>query len=176
MRTTLLSRFLTLTAILCISVLALLGCAPQGTLTPEIINTTAPPTATQESIPVVAENNSKDMIIFSFEEDGFAHLFAYIPNQMPLTRLTSGNWDNIAPSPEPGGKRIAFASNRSGFWDLYLMDLSTGEITQLTNTPEYESAPTWSPDGSFLAYETYIDDNLEIFVGPAKIHSTALSV
>lgn len=168
MRKTTLSRSFTLTAILCIIVLTLLGCAPQVTLTPETITTIASPTATQETIPIVAESNARDMIILSFEEDGFAHLFAYVPNHMPLTRITSGNQDDIAPSPEPGGNKIAFASNRSGYWDLYLMDLSTGEITQLTNTPEYESAPTWSPDGTFLAYETYTDDNLEIAVGPAE--------
>ena len=168
MRKTTLSRSFTLTAILCIIILPLLGCAPQITLTPETITTIASPTATQELTPVVAENNARDMVILSYEEDGFAHLFAYIPNQMPLTRLTFGNSDDIAPAPEPGGNRIAFASNRSGYWDLYLMDLSSGEITQLTNTPEYESAPTWSPDGSFLAYETYTGDNLEIAVGPAK--------
>jgi TolB protein len=168
MRKSLLSRSLTLTAILCLLGLALLGCAPQATLTPETINTIAPPTETREVIPIVAENNARDMIIFSFEEDGFAHLFAYVPNQVPLTRMTFGNWDDISPSPEPGGKRLAFASNRSGFWDLYLMDLSSGEISQLTDTPEYESAPSWSPDGSFLTYETYVDDNLEIAVGPAN--------
>jgi TolB protein len=168
MRKTILSRFLTLTAILCIITPALLGCTPQVTLTPEIVNTVAAPTETQEAIPATAENNARDLVILSYEEDGFAHLFAYIPNQMPLTRLTSGNWDDIDPSPEPGGKRLAFASNRSGFWDLYLMDLSSGEITQLTDTPGYESAPSWSPDGSFIAYETYTDDNLEIAVGPAS--------
>ncbi len=168
MRKTLLSRSLTLTAILSLIVLALLGCAPQATLTPEIINPTASPTATQAILPVAAEKTSQQVVILSYEEDGFAHLFAYIPNQMPLTRLTSGNWDDITPALEPGGKRIAFASNRSGNFDLYLMDLSTGEITQLTNTPDYESAPTWSPDGSYLAYEKYTSDNLDIMVGPAK--------
>jgi TolB protein len=165
---TILSRFFTLTAFLCLIVLLLLGCAPQVTLTPEIIAATASPTETQTSIPIAAESKARDMVILSYEEDGFAHLFAYIPGQMPLTRLTSGNWDDTSPSPEPGGKRIAFASNRGGNWDLYLLDLSTGELTPLTNTPEYESAPTWSPDGSYLAYEKYTNDNLDIFVGPAK--------
>ncbi len=108
------------------------------------------------------------MVIFSYEEDGYAHLFAYIPDQMPLTRLTSGDWDDITPCARARREKIAFASNRSGFWDLYLLDLSSGDVTQLTDTPEYEGAPTWSPDGSFMAFETYEDDNLKIVVGPAN--------
>ena len=109
-------------------------------------------------------------MIFSYEEDGYAHLFAYIPEKLPLTRLTSGDWDDITPSPSPDGEKIAFASNRSGFWDLYLLDLASGEITQLTDTPEYEGAPTWSPDGAFMAFESYVDENLEIVVGRQRIH------
>ena len=69
--------------------------------------------------------------------------------------------------PARTAKRSRFASNRSGFWDLYLLDLESGEVTQLTNTPEYEGAPTWSPDGTFMAFEAYEDENLNIVVGPA---------
>ena len=107
------------------------------------------------------------MVIFSYEEDGYAHLFTYIPDKMPLTRITSGDWDDITPAPSPDGEQIAFASNRSGFWDLYVLDLDRGDITQLTNTPDYEGAPSWSPDGSFMAFEVYENENLNIIVGPA---------
>lgn len=133
------------------------------TLAPE---NTSEPVATEEFVPVVPED-ARETIIFSYEEDGFAHLFAYIPNQLALTRLTDDNWDDISPAASPNGETIAFASNRSGFWDLYLLDLTSGEVTQLTDTPEYEGAPTWSPDGSFIAYEAYRDDNLDIVIGPA---------
>ena len=51
------------------------------------------------------------------------------------------------PPCSPDGTRLAFASNRDGDWDLYWMDLATGEVTQLTDTPEYDAAPSWSPDG-----------------------------
>ncbi len=105
--------------------------------------------------------------MFSFEEDGYSHLFAYIPDTLPLTRITSGDWNDIDPAPSPDGEKIAFASNRNGFWDLYLLEVSTGDVTQLTDTPEYEGSPTFSPDGSFIAFESYTNDNLEIVIGPA---------
>lgn len=159
-------HFTRLTLLLPILFLLIAGCVQpvSETPAPEIVDE---PTATEDFIPVVPAN-TRETILFSFEEDGYAHLFAYIPGQMPITRLTNGAWDDIAPAASPDGKQIAFASNRNGFWDLYLMDLSSGEVTQLTDTPEYEGAPTWSPDSTFLAYEAYRDDNLDIVIGPAN--------
>src|SRR5215216_4627179 len=160
------SRTSTLIAILSIIVLVILGCSPQATPTPEM-TVVAEPTSTEVEFVPVAPRNSQEMVIFSFEEDGYAHLFMYVPEKMPLTRITSGDWDDITPAASPDGEKIAFASNRSGFWDLYLLDLTSGDISQLTNTPDYEGAPTWSPDGAFMAFESYENENLNIVVGPA---------
>jgi len=160
-------HFPTLTAMLCFILLALFGCTPQVTGTPETTNVIqATASATQTFAPVVPKN-AQEVLIFSFEEDGYAHLFAYIPNKLALTRITSGSWDDITPAPSPDGEEIAFASNRNGYWDLYTMNLSTGETKQLTDTPDYEGSPTFSPDGSFIAFESYNGDNLDIVVGPA---------
>jgi len=159
-------RLPALITILSLIALSVLGCS-QGTAgTATQTTATIEPTLTEEFIPVVPKN-AEETVIFSFEEDGYAHLFAYIPVRLPLTRLTAGAWDDITPSASPDGEKIAFASNRNGFWDLYLLDLPSGDTSQLTNTPEYEGAPTWSPDESFIAFESYVDDNLEIVVGPA---------
>src|SRR5215212_3404167 len=121
------SRFSALITILCLILFALMSCTPQVTATPETTNTVeATVSATEELIPVVTKN-AEELIIFSLEEDGYAHLFAYIPNRLPRTRITAGDWDDITPAPSPDGKRIVFASNRNGFWDLYSLELSTGD-------------------------------------------------
>ena len=160
-----LTRFPTLIAMLCLIATMILGCTPQVTTTPETINTVAA-TATEEFVPVVPKNTD-EVVVFSFEEDGYAHLFAYVPSTLSRTRITSGTWDDISPAPSPDGEKIAFVSNRDEFWDLYLLDLSSGQITQLTDSPQYEGSPTFSPDGTFIAFESYNDDNLDIVVGPA---------
>lgn len=105
-------------------------------------------------------------VILALEEAGASHLFAYRPQEGPLTRLTHGVWDDITPQINPDGSGLAFASNRDGQWDLYWMDLSNGDLTRLTATPEYEANPTFSPDSRWLAYERYDDQGggLEIFI------------
>jgi len=105
--------------------------------------------------------SDRDYIILSMMEAGHSRLFAYHPMRMPLTRLTSGFWDDITPAISPDGSRLVFSSNRDGYWDIYLMDLSNGALTRLTETPDYDASPSWSPDGRYLAYETYTED-LEI--------------
>lgn len=103
-------------------------------------------------------------MILSLEESGYAHLFIYDPARGALTRLTSGNWDDVTPALSPDGKSIAFASNRDGYWDIFWLDLASGQVDQVTNTPEYDSSPTWSPDMAWIAYETYHDGHLEIAI------------
>ena len=127
-----LSRFPALIALFSLIGLAAFGCSQGITNVPEP-TLTIEPTATEEFIPIVAKN-AEEIVIFSFEEDGYAHLFAYIPDKLPLTRLTSGDWDDITPSAGPDGEKIAFASNRNGFWDLYLLALASNDITPVSYT------------------------------------------
>src|ERR1051325_10170549 len=163
-------RFSVLIILFSLRALILLSCSQQvATSTSAPIDSTSSASITETPAPIspTIPAGAQELVILSYEENGYAHLFVYIPDKLPLTRLTAGNWDDIMPAASPDGKRIAFASNRSGEWDLYTMDLSTAKVTQLTNTPQYEGAPSWSPDGSYIAYEAYIDDNLEIVVGSA---------
>lgn len=112
---------------------------------------------------ILTSSFQEGLIVLSLNEAGYNHLFAYQPTELPFTRLTSGPWDDITPALSPDGKWLAFASNRSGQWDLYLLDLQNGEINRLTDTQDYDAAPSWSPDGNLLAYETYNTD-LEIVI------------
>jgi len=104
------------------------------------------------------------VIILSLADGAYFHLFAYHPQYLPLLRLTDGEYDDIDPSISPDGTKIAFSSHRSGYWDLYTLDLLTGEISQLTSTPEYDGSPTWSPDSQWIAYESYTKGNLDIYL------------
>lgn len=122
------------------------------------VKPTLPPEAVQEGL------SKQGLILLSMADGEHYHLFAYHPQYLPVTRLTDGPWDDLQPSVSPDGSKVAFTSNRNGYWDLFLLELSTGKQTRLTDTPEYDGSPTWSPDGKFLAHETYTDTGTQIFI------------
>jgi Tol biopolymer transport system component len=59
----------------------------------------------------------------------------------------------VDPAWSPDGGRIAFASRRTGSFDIYVMKADgTGE-RRLTSGRQHDSHPTWSPDGTRIAFE-----------------------
>jgi Tol biopolymer transport system component len=54
----------------------------------------------------------------------------------------------------PSGRYIAFSGLEGGISDLYLYDLEKERVTQLTNDRYAAIQPTWSPDGSTIAFTT----------------------
>jgi TolB protein len=69
-----------------------------------------------------------------------------------VTQLTSDAGQDVMPKFSPDGHRVAFASSRSGNWDIYVMPATGGKAVQLTSDTATELHPTWSPDGTQLAF------------------------
>jgi TolB protein len=129
---------------------------------------------TLPSSDLIAYPNQFGTLILSLREGPEAHLFAYQPfledwsgegySGLPLTRLTSGPYQDINPDISQDGRKIAFSSNRNGPWDIFILDLETGEIQQFTDSAAFDGNPSWSPDGQWLVFESYQVDNLEILI------------
>jgi eukaryotic-like serine/threonine-protein kinase len=70
----------------------------------------------------------------------------------------SGSYQNIALSAD--GKRVAFDRNGQSGTDIWLTDLQRHITSRLT----FKSAnvPTWSPDGSIVAFASFADTGLDI--------------
>ncbi|MEJ2564066.1 MAG: hypothetical protein P8Z42_15500 [Anaerolineales bacterium] len=92
-----------------------------------------------------------------------------MPGDSNSVQLTGGPWDDRDPAVSPDGLSVAFTSRRNGYWDLYILDLQSGVIRQLSDTPGYEGNPTWSPDGHWLAFEAYYTDNFDIWIVPVDL-------
>ncbi|MDX1645880.1 MAG: amidohydrolase family protein [Longimicrobiales bacterium] len=67
------------------------------------------------------------------------------------TRLTSGMALDVQPRFSPDGTRVAFVSDRSGREQVWVLDLATGDTTQITEGRSADVlSPEWTPDGEYL--------------------------
>jgi len=70
----------------------------------------------------------------------------------------------------PDGNTLAYTglSDDSGDgigdnYDIYLMDLGSGDTQRLTTSPDQEDTPRWSPDGSVIAYQRVVEGRIQLF-------------
>jgi Tol biopolymer transport system component len=69
----------------------------------------------------------------------------------------------FAPSWSPDGKSIAFAGNSGGYYDIFVMDVATGAVTNLTNDQRFDGGPVYSPDGKSLVYSSEVGAYHKLF-------------
>ncbi len=85
----------------------------------------------------------------------------------PLTQKTSSC---VQPQWSPDGKWVAFLSDRSGVFDLYLINPNGGEATALTKMARNIQTFLWSPDSQHIAF-VMADDKLANQPSKTKIEA-----
>jgi len=71
----------------------------------------------------------------------------------PLQQLTLDPSEDFYADWSPDGQRIAIISDRSGTWNVWVID-SDGSNPQAFTSDHQATSPSWSPDGSIIAYAT----------------------
>lgn len=81
-------------------------------------------------------------------------IYAILPDGSSLRRLTVSPAIDREPAVSPDGRTLAFASDRNGTFQVYLMPLPGGVVRQLTRSTQGADQPAWSPDGKHLAFRS----------------------
>jgi Tol biopolymer transport system component len=81
----------------------------------------------------------------------------------PHALLEKGDFFELGPTWSPDGKRIALQSNRLGNPEILILDLESGQLTNLTSNPNVDANPAWSPDGTQVAFASDRSGNPEIW-------------
>ena len=64
----------------------------------------------------------------------------------------------------PDGKRIAFASVRSGLPGVWISSDDGTNLVQISNPKYVSGSPQWSPDGNKIVFDSHPGEHWEIFV------------
>jgi dipeptidyl aminopeptidase/acylaminoacyl peptidase len=100
-----------------------------------------------------------------FEGDENYNLYAVPTDRGPVRKLTDGSTDSSFPRWSPDGTKIAFLSNRNRDRDnVFLVDVATRDVRQLTHEEDIVGEIAWHPDGRRIAYTVGIgrDDRIRI--------------
>ncbi|MDA1184285.1 MAG: hypothetical protein O2930_06535 [Acidobacteria bacterium] len=71
--------------------------------------------------------------------------------------------DPESPDISPDGRRVVFSALRGGVGDIFLLNLDTEELTNLTNDGFADSGPTWAPDGQSIIYVVRVSGSEKLF-------------
>jgi Tol biopolymer transport system component len=115
-------------------------------------------------------------IVFSRSEDIYTATLDASGDlvEKPIRLTRNANADR-QPAVSANGRKIAFASDRDGDFDIYLMNAApegrTNRPVKLTRNQVDDYAPDWSPEGERIAFSQGADGGREIYVMKAAPQS-----
>lgn len=97
-------------------------------------------------------NDGKEILYGNGKSAELGNVFKINPETLEITQLTHDSGSRVEyVDTTPDGKSVVFASNRTGFWNIWQVDLDGTNLRAITNGKN-EHMPEVSPDGKWLYY------------------------
>jgi hypothetical protein len=105
-----------------------------------------------DRVAAFARHERGRMLVFFNALSGGIERTIQIPVEQPME-----------PAYSPDGKAIAFRAIKGGSADIYLLDLETTKLTNLTSDPAYDTDPVFTPDGKHIVYSSQSAESSKLF-------------
>jgi Tol biopolymer transport system component len=109
--------------------------------------------------------DGKRLVYTSRSEGGTFDLWLAAADGTRARKLYDSGREDSAPAWSPDGRRIAFETHgpvESTDGDIFVLDLKTEKVAQLTSDPAdapvHDEGPAWSPDGTMIAFTSERSD------------------
>ena len=112
---------------------------------------------------------SRLVYVRSFQDSNIWRIQTSAPGAPALTppvMAISSSRRECVPQLSPDGRQVAFASDRSGTWEIWVSDPDGSNAVQITAFGG-ASAPGWSPDGGRIVFQGRSEGRADIYVVPA---------
>lgn len=105
-------------------------------------------------------------LAFVSDRSGTPQIYIMNADGTNLRRLVTAGGDAVAPSWSPNGLFMAFAwaVTETGTYDVYVIEIATGRIIQLTHDAGRNEHPWWAPDGRHLVFESTRTGKKEVWM------------
>jgi Tol biopolymer transport system component/DNA-binding winged helix-turn-helix (wHTH) protein len=131
-------------------------------------------TVANGSVKTLAFAVSAELPTVSSRGDKLAYSsLSYTPNiwrrdlldpEAPAAELIPSSRAQFDAQYSPDGKRIAFASERSGVQGVWISNEDGSDLVQISNPAQPSGSPQWSPDGNKIAFDSLSPDGWDIYV------------
>lgn len=104
-------------------------------------------------------------LVFQSDRDGIWQVYIRDNVTGTVRRLSDGTADDIDPKFSHDGTMIAFLSRRDGGSNavLYVMDMNGNNVQRLSDVDGNVTAFAWAPDDSWIAYDSDLDGDQDIY-------------
>jgi hypothetical protein len=117
------------------------------------------------AVPWMSWSPDGDRIAYFVRTEGVSSLILQnVVNRRIERRVPLRNVDlPESPAISPDGKEVAFAGLSEAIGDIFVLNLETNEVRNVTNDQFGAYGPTWSPDGKSIIYLSRISGNDKLF-------------